>query len=161
MRADSRPDQGRALYRRVLVGFDGSPEALNALEKAVGLAKALGAEVYVVTVVPTPNTVLGPMMTPETLDYSPLVKTAEEVLEKIVKERSGKGVSISYEVRLGDPASALLEAAEEIGADLIVLGRRRLSGLERIALGSVSSKIVNHSHVDVLVVKHEAAGGSG
>jgi len=149
------------MYKRLLVGFDGSPEALEALERAVGLARILGASVHVVTVVPTPNTILGPMMIPETLDYSPLVKTAEEVLEKVVKDRVGEGVEVSYEVRLGDPASTLLEAAREVGADLIVLGRRRLGGLERIALGSVSSKIVNHSNVDVLVVKHEAGGESG
>ncbi|MEB2836886.1 MAG: universal stress protein, partial [Desulfurococcales archaeon] len=145
------------LYKRILVGFDGSPEALEALRRAVDLARALGAEVHVLTVVPPPSVVLGPMMLPETVDFTPLVKSAEEALERVVREHAG-GVKVEYSVRMGEPAATILEAAEDLEADLIVLGRRRLRGLERVALGSVSSKVVNHAAVDVLVVRHEAQG---
>ena len=146
------------VYSRILVGFDGSPESHEALRRALSLAERLGGRVRIVTVVPPPSVVLGPLMTPETLDFTPLARAAEEELEKIAREASAGGVEVSYEVRLGEPASSLLEAAEDWGADLIVLGRRRLSGVERIALGSVSSKVANHAHIDVLIVRHPGEG---
>jgi nucleotide-binding universal stress UspA family protein len=146
------------VYSRILVGFEGSPESHEALRKAIELARRLGAEVRIVTVVPPPSVVLGPLMTPEEIDFTPLARAAEEELKRIAEEASKEGVSVTHEVRLGEPATELLEAAEEWGADLIVLGRRRLSGLERVAIGSVSSKVANHAGVDVLIVRHHSGG---
>jgi len=145
-----------ALYKRILVGFDGSPESLEALRRASELASASGAELHVIAVVPPPSVILGPLMTPETFDVRPLVEAARGALERAVGEL--EGVSVHWEVRVGEPASTILDYAEEAGVDLIVLGRRRLRGVERIALGSVSSKVVSHSPVDVLVVKHSPEG---
>lgn len=147
------------VYRRILVGFEGSPESHTALRRALELAGKLGSEVRIVTVVPPPSVVLGPLMTPEAIDFTPLARAAEEELRRLVEKASGEGISVSYEVRMGEPATALLEAAEDWGADLIVLGRRRLSGLERIAIGSVSSKVANHATVDVLIVRHAGEEG--
>jgi len=56
-------------------------------------------------------------------------------------------------VRDGQAADMILRVAEEQHADVIVLGRRGLTGLERFLLGGVSSAVVNHSKCDILIVK--------
>jgi len=53
----------------------------------------------------------------------------------------------------GDPAAAIVEYADKIGADLVVTGSRGLSSIKRVLLGSVSTGIVNHAKRPVLVVK--------
>ncbi len=55
----------------------------------------------------------------------------------------------------GDPADGILAIAEAIKADLIVVGARGLSTVERFVRGSVSTKVAHHSRCDVLIVEHE------
>jgi nucleotide-binding universal stress UspA family protein len=64
-----------------------------------------------------------------------------------------KGVEAESHARLGDPADALLEVAEEEGADLIVVGNRGMTGAKRFLLGSVPNKISHHAPCSVLIVR--------
>jgi len=66
---------------------------------------------------------------------------------------SEKGLEARTVKGIGDPAKAIVEEAQECGAELIVVGSRGLSAAERLALGSVSTHVVHHSPCDVLVVK--------
>ena len=147
---------GSGLYSCIVVGYDGSDAARAAVERALGIARLTGAKLTVVTVVPPPTVFLGELLLPEVVDVSAVEEPARKQLEALVKEikEAGGFDRVEPVILMGDPADELVHYAEENGCDLIVVGRRGRGGLERLILGSVSSKIVNISHgVDVLVVE--------
>ena len=67
----------------------------------------------------------------------------------------GTAVTMVSHERNGDPAEAILEVAESVHADLIVVGARGLGLVGRFIRGSVSTKVAHHSSCDVLVVEHD------
>ncbi len=143
-------------YKCVLVGYDGSEESKRAVARAVEIAKAAGGELRIATVIPPPTVFLGELLIPEQLDISSLEKQARESLETLAREvREAAGLqNVKTVVLIGDPALELVNYAESEGCDLLVVGRRGRGGLQRLLLGSVSSKVVSISkNVDVLVVK--------
>jgi nucleotide-binding universal stress UspA family protein len=78
----------------------------------------------------------------------------ERILESARAEAHEHGMkSVHTVLKSGDPASAILEAAEESGANLIVLGTRGVSGIKALVLGSVSQKVNNLSPVNVITVR--------
>ncbi len=141
------------MYKRILVGFDGSESGLKAVRRGAELAVSFGSELFVVTVVPPPNVMLGPLLIPEVVETAPFLETArrrlKELSNSIFKEY---GIDINYEVLEGDPTEALIRYAEEKKCDLIVVGRRGLRGLERLVLGSVTQKVASRAKVDTLIV---------
>jgi nucleotide-binding universal stress UspA family protein len=64
-------------------------------------------------------------------------------------------VTIEFHSSTGEPAEALLELAEKLQADLIVVGNRGMSGMKRFLLGSVPNKISHHAPCSVLIVNTE------
>jgi nucleotide-binding universal stress UspA family protein len=155
--------------KTILVGYDGSEGAVRALDRAVEVAKAFGAKLVVVSVAelpvaPAPYAVgptagLGAMPLPDTprLDVAP-----EEIVARVLDEARARvaGVEATFEARGGDPDQSLIAAADEHGADLIVVGTREPGFLGRLLEGSVSSDLARHAHCDVLVVHPPHAGRS-
>ena len=82
-------------------------------------------------------------------------KVIESTCEKVRTFFGGSGVDVSGEVLFGSPDSRIVEMAEDIGTDLIVLGSHGYKRWERLLLGSVSSSVVHHAHCSVLVVRSE------
>ena len=134
---------------KIVVGYDGSEHAKRALAKAAALAD--GGEVYVVAGVH----LTAPMgRSGGRGDEDPHeAAESDRALDEAQAFLKGKGVKVTTVKGIGDPAKALVEQAQESGADLIVVGSRGLSGAERLTLGSVSTHVVHHSPCDVLVVK--------
>ena len=64
-----------------------------------------------------------------------------------------RGISAELVERSGDPAIAILDEAEKEGSDLIVMGTRGVSAIQRWLLGSVSSKVLHHARCSVLVAR--------
>ncbi len=81
---------------------------------------------------------------------SKVIDSTNETLKKFFGEA---GVDVSGDVLFGSPDSRIVETAEEIGADLIILGSHGYKRWERLLLGSVSSSVVHHAHCSVLVVR--------
>jgi nucleotide-binding universal stress UspA family protein len=91
--------------------------------------------------------------------FTPLLTTAEELagyseqvnakLEELIVDFSNTHV----EIRQGNPAKTILDYAEEINADLIVIGSRGLNSFGEFVLGSVSHNVTQHAKIPVLVVK--------
>ena len=145
------PPQG---YHRILLGYDGSKNARRALERTIQIATEQGASVRVVVAVHTVMIVYGPAAPYYPPDYAEQVmKDGEKLLAEAVNRAKEACRDVSGTVKDGNPAQLILEVAEGEGADLIVLGRRGLSGVERFLMGGVSSSVVNHSKCDVLIVK--------
>jgi nucleotide-binding universal stress UspA family protein len=149
-------------YKCVLVGYDGSEESRKAVSRAVDIVKATGARLRIATVIPPPTVFLGELMIPEQVDVSSLENQAKQALDALAKEiREVAGLdNVETVVLIGDPATELVNHAESEGCDLLVVGRHGRGGLQRLLLGSVSSKVISLSHrVDVLVVRSEKAEG--
>ncbi|ABM80550.1 universal stress protein [Hyperthermus butylicus] len=143
-------------YSCILVGYDGSNASRRAVNRAIEIAKALGSKLVIATVIPPPTVFLGELMVPEHIDMSMFEEQARKSLEALVREvREAAGLEhVKHVLLVGDQAEELVRYAEENGCDLIVVGRRGRGSLERLILGSVSSKVISLSHrVDVLVVE--------
>ena len=78
---------------------------------------------------------------------------ADSVLARAQREAEGEGLEVVTHAREGEPASVLLEVAQEHDADLIVVGVRGLTGFQRFLLGSVSSKLAHHAHCSLMIVR--------
>lgn len=137
---------------KILVPTDGSEPAVAATEYAVLLAKTFGATVKAIFV----DTGM------EALEY-PEEVMSEDVYEGVHPSIKGlaiaktmcerNGVKCEVELVKGGVAKRIVAAAEDWGADMIVLGDTGRTGLKRIALGSVAETVVKGSPIPVLVVK--------
>jgi nucleotide-binding universal stress UspA family protein len=78
---------------------------------------------------------------------------AERVAQDVVDRAVAAGISVQAHVEFGDAPSALIGVAEEVDAKLIVVGSKGLANDGRFLLGSVSSKVAQHAHCDVLIVR--------
>ncbi len=142
-------------YRKILLGYDGSENSKRALARAIELSRDSNAElaiIYFVDLVAF-QTFAAKHLLAELRDS--MVAEAEKLVTDAALTAKQGGVSgvRTLVMQNRDPADAILSAAVEEAADLIVVGRRGVKGVERFLLGSVSSRIVDHSKCDVLVVK--------
>ena len=126
------------MYKKILVGTDGSATASQAVRHAIELARVNDAALDVLTV-------HGPDTSTE---------AANQVLEPATAEARGAGLSqVNGLARQGDPADALIGAAEQRGTDLLVVGNKGMTGTKRFLLGSVPDKISHHAPCAVLIVQ--------
>ncbi len=127
-------------YSQLLLAYDGSENSERALSRAISLAKEHGAALSIVVVVP-PSA------------YEETVENGRKILGKAAATAKRVLGEVSEVLRDGQPADEILQVAEEQNVDLIVIGRRGISGIERFLQGGVSSAVVSHSKCDVLVAK--------
>jgi nucleotide-binding universal stress UspA family protein len=142
-----------AFPTRILLATDGSPHAEVAAMKAVALAQSTGARLHVVAVGRTfPAAVYDVYAEAGRED---LRREAQEILDEQVKkiEEAGGTVAIAHLKMDERRDEAIVHLAEEIDADLIVIGSRGFGGLKRALLGNVADSVVRHAHCPVLVVR--------
>ncbi|MFC6905501.1 universal stress protein [Halalkalicoccus tibetensis] len=137
------------MYDDLLFPTDGSENAAVALEHAVSLADRYGATIHVLYVVNTNYSDIG--ATGETT-IGTLRERGEETLREAEDRASAAGVDAVARIEEGDPYRTILEYAGE-NADLIVMGTRGRSGLDRYLLGSVTEKVVRTADVPVFTVR--------
>jgi nucleotide-binding universal stress UspA family protein len=77
----------------------------------------------------------------------------EATLREAAETVEQAGVSVNTYAREGDPADAILDVAEERGADLIVVGNKGMTGAKRFLLGSVPNKVSHHAPCSVLIIR--------
>jgi nucleotide-binding universal stress UspA family protein len=82
-----------------------------------------------------------------------LAKCNNAELHEAIQKVSQAGLNGTYKVMEGDPAEEIMTYADEVGSDLIVVGRRGVGGFKRLLIGSTSSNIVKYANQSVLVVK--------
>jgi nucleotide-binding universal stress UspA family protein len=145
------------MFRSIVVGTDGSDTARKAVEEAIDLAKAIGAEVCLVSAYePVPKARLREeaRQAPEDLQW--MVNPREEVdatLSDAADMVREAGLDVQTFAREGDPADAILDVAAERGADLIVVGNKGMTGARRFLLGSVPNRISHHAPCSVLIIR--------
>jgi nucleotide-binding universal stress UspA family protein len=141
----------------MLVATDGSETARRAVERAAELASATGARVHVVTAYKPLTAKVEPgraAINPEVSEWRIATDAkADAVLDEACSALRLRGLEARPHARSGDAADAILDLAEELGADLIVVGNKGLSGARRFLLGSVPNKVSHHAPCDVLIVQ--------
>jgi nucleotide-binding universal stress UspA family protein len=143
---------------RILLATDGSEEAELAALTAVDLADATHSELHLVHVGVVPILLKS---YPGTLGYyGKLYEQIEEMSRELLRKQSWRvkaagGTVAGTHLRMGQVALEIVALAEELGADLIVMGTRGLGGVRRALMGSVSDSVVRHAHCPVLVVRPE------
>ena len=145
------------MFGSIVVGTDGSDTARQAVREALDLARQVGASVDIVSAyAPVSNQRLREesRQAPEDLQW--MVNPREDVDATLKEAAEGveeSGIRVQTFAREGDPADAILDVAEERGADLIVVGNKGMTGAKRFLLGSVPNKVSHHAPCSVLIVR--------
>lgn len=145
------------MYQTILAPIDGSDEALEAAEHAIELAEDVGGEVHALYVMESKPTFTK-------VAYSGLEddiaqeehrEYAEKRLGEVVDLAEERGVSCITEIKTGTPHSKILEYAEDVGADAIVMGAHGhdWGGVEKVVLGSTTERVNRKAAIPVLTAR--------
>jgi len=141
------------MFKRILVPLDGSSLAEAILPQVQELAKALGAELFLVRAAAA-HVFPGADPTEEEVD---VVQKAEAYLAEVAGRLRDAGIPIHTAVRYGEAAEEILEHIGVNAIDLVAMSTHGRSGLSRLVLGSVATQVVHHATVPVLLMR--ARGG--
>lgn len=143
-----------AKYRKILVAYDGSDSAKNALAVASQMARENQSWIKVVAVLPGYQgdlELVGVKNIRETMEG-----TGRELLAEAQRIADAGDFHILTNLEQGEPFERIVHVAEDENCDLIVMGRKGLSPLERELMGSVTARVIGHTKRDVLVVPNQA-----
>jgi nucleotide-binding universal stress UspA family protein len=151
--------------KKIIAGTDFSDESTAALAHAVAIAKQQGAELHLVHAVQPIE--LTPPYPPYPIGAASLYaeqnqeiqENARKLLDAEAERLEASGVRVNQSLSTDLPARSLVDAAEELEADLIVVGTHGRRGLSRFLLGSVAQHVVQRAHCDVLVTRGKAPEG--
>jgi nucleotide-binding universal stress UspA family protein len=146
------------LFTRIVVGTDGSDTATEAVRQASELAKLSGSHLNIVSAfepIPQQQVRAEAREAPGDVQYE--ISPREDVnliLDGASGDAKQAGVAdVQTHAREGDPADAIIDVAEEIKADLIVVGNKGMTGARRFLLGSVPNKVSHHAPCSVIIVR--------
>ena len=145
------------MYKHILIATDGSEIGNKAISHGVELAKTLGAKLSAVTVTePYESVVIVETMV--LIPASDYKKQCEESAAQILSvvtsaaEVAGIKCDMIHEQNRW-PYEGIIEAAEKVGADLIVVGSHGRRGIEGLLIGSQATKLLTHTKIPALVVR--------
>lgn len=146
------------MFDHILVCCDNSELSLIAVHLAADLGRGIACETTVLTVLDPQTVILPTIRGREELPYLGGVALPPQEVPTGVEEPVGKlfkdfGVPYQWRFEVGSPVERILEVAQEIDADLIVLGSHGLGGWKRLLLGSVSDGVLHHAHCSVLIAR--------
>lgn len=135
----------------VLIAVDGSEASLQGAAKGLELARAFGAQASLLYVVP-------PVVMPADAPWAPMDDILKAELQRgqqVVTETAAAlgAPEARLEVRVGSPAETIVEVAEALAADVIVVGSTGKGAVKRLFVGSVADRLVHISSRPVLVVR--------
>ncbi len=145
-------------FQTILVPTDFSDDAKAALEVAIDFAKTVKASklqifhAYHLEIPPSyVNFGTSFLNIQDILD--PIRESADSSIDALVKEVTAKGVNASGRVVMENPGQAILDEADRLPADLIVMGTRGMTGIKHVLFGSTAERVVRMAHCPVLTVK--------
>jgi nucleotide-binding universal stress UspA family protein len=152
-REDTMADPS-SLFTNILVPVDGSASSIAAGRLAVRLAKAAAARLTFLYVVD--QTVVDELARASARDAAlveeDLAATGRRNLDLLSRTAKENGLEAGRELRRGEPEVEITRWATDQNADLIVIGQVGRRGLQRILIGSVTERVIEHSGCPVLVV---------
>ena len=158
------------MFHKILAAMDNSAIAKQVFDEALFLAKASQAQLMLLHVLSSeeegspalpafPNLAYSPMVSNELLTiyqkrWQEFEQLGLELLQQAQDEATRAGVSTEFTQNRGNPGRTICKLAQNWEADLIVIGRRGLSGLSELFMGSVSNYVLHHAPCSVLTVQH-------
>jgi len=162
------------MYQKILVAMDNSEISQQVFDTALSMAKANNASLMLLHVLTDEEMGLTEIATQQisVLEYHAAMAEQIEVylkekdllrqkylelLQTLVNQAIDAGVTADYTLSGGGPGRTICDLAKSIDADLIIMGRRGLSGLSEFIMGSISSYVVHHAPCSVLIfqAKHQ------
>jgi nucleotide-binding universal stress UspA family protein len=147
------------VYKTIVVGTDGSETAGIAVHHATMLAKSGDATLHIVHAyrpVLAGEAAMSASSGGPTIDVNGLNEGIAENAAIVCKHASSdaerNGVKVELHSLPGDPSDALITVAQDVNADLVVVGNRGMTSVRRFVLGNVPNKISHHAPCSVLIV---------
>jgi nucleotide-binding universal stress UspA family protein len=144
------------MYKHILVPVDGSATSQKAIANALAVAQAFKTQVTVIYVIdPYAFTGVGTDFAYGQAEYLSAATTeANEAIKTAKQAFEGIGITATGSIVEGHAIyRGILDTAESINADLVVMGSHGRRGLEKLVLGSVTAQVLSHAHLPVLVVR--------
>jgi nucleotide-binding universal stress UspA family protein len=136
-------------FRRMLVGYDGSPQSEKAVDVALSLCECIDSTVLIFAVARPPEP-------PTSVELEAVLDDArehfEEGFKKIAERARSHDMQVETAMAVGHPAEQIIHRAETDKVDLIILGRRGTSLFKKWILGSISERVLRYAHCPVMVV---------
>jgi nucleotide-binding universal stress UspA family protein len=155
MPLEAGPELAFPTYRRALIPLDGSAVAEAIIPAFMKIARPLRLEVVLLRVLqPIPRAVgegVSTDLATESVERSS--REVEQYLATVAEEVSANGVAVQSVVRVGDPATEIIDGAREIDAELIAMTTHGRSGLGRLLFGSVTEAVLRRAHVPVFLMR--------
>lgn len=145
--------------KTIVVGFDGSADARRALDAAIDHVADDGVVHVVTAFSPATRAEFARVVAqlPDEFRHLDLEATPRGYLRDAERVLESHGVRHVEHFVEGHPAGAILDLADDVGADLIVVGTRGLGRIERFVRGSVSARIANHAQTSLMMVHGDDA----
>lgn len=144
-------------YKHILVPVDESPVSYAAVEQALALAKPLNCQVTITSVIAVDPFVgvdfykVAPAITDYFIEAE---KNAQLNLAEIKQSFIRDGIAVNTKIVRGvSPAEGIMQVADEVGADLIIMGSHGRTGFKKLVLGSVAQEVLTQSPIPVLIMK--------
>lgn len=134
--------------KKILVGFDGSEGSENALNKAMSLIEENG-ELIIIAVVPVPSE----KNLVDQKAYQLMKKKADVMINGVLHDIGSHDYTITGMVEEGDIAAKIIDIANSLNCDIIVLGSKGASEIGTYPIGSIANKVVQYAHKPVMVVR--------
>jgi universal stress protein A len=146
-------------FRKILVPIDFSDHSSAALDLAIDLARSVGATLHLLHCYPIDPGGISPygLVLPEGFDRD-VREAASRELARWADKVGAANVPVEQHLSSMFPAEVIATTADEIGADLIVMGTRGLSGLKHVLVGSIAERVLRLAHCPVLSVKAATKG---
>jgi nucleotide-binding universal stress UspA family protein len=145
------------VFTRIVVGTDGSETAGQAVSQAIELAQLSGARLSIVSAYsPAAGRRVQAEAQEAPADVQYELGPREDVnlvLDAAAAQAKEAGIEVQTHPVEADPADAILNVAEEVKADLIVVGNKGMTGARRYLLGSVPNNVSHHAPCSVIIVR--------
>ncbi len=136
--------------KNILMAYDTSEQARKAFDFAAEMAQKYDAQLTVLSVARPPEPA-------ESVETGAMLEEATHIYSadfaKLKKKSSQFKAKVKFEVAIGHPAEKIIQRANTLQADAIVMGHRGKSLMERWLLGSVSKRVLSYAHCTVIVVR--------
>jgi nucleotide-binding universal stress UspA family protein len=142
---------------QVVVGFDFTPSARAAMHRAIALANRAPFHILHFVCAIEPHGQVPRIPHRGRVDIAYVDRVEKALLDEIAAELKAAAITdrvhFSVHVRIGHAAEEILQLARDVGADLIIVGSKGLTGVERLVLGSVAEHVVREAHCTVEVAR--------
>jgi nucleotide-binding universal stress UspA family protein len=141
-------------FKKIVVPLDFSNHSNRALDVAIDLAKKFGGRIHLIHAYPIHPILLSPYDMHLPVDFEREFRKASDLQMAACAERVRKAdVAVETTCTPDLPSEAIVRCVEKIGADLVVMGTRGLTGLKHVVLGSVAERTLRTAPCPVLTVK--------